>query len=682
MSDRNQQILRQLVIHQTISEAALMKKFDISARQLEYSIEAINDRLSEKKLPPVEKVQGRYISNQGLASYLTRYQTMEDILFSVNDRIDLIIILILTRSEELSLNHFVFDLGVSKNTAVSDIKKAKEFLQQKDMTISFSRKDGYFIEGNEWDKRYILMQAIMRIYRNYGAKIAAEVMSSSQEFVLQMTEFIQKAEHDLQIKYNDEIFQPLIRFLSAVLLRIQRGRNLSIGNFSKPTDIENTKEFSLLNQSAPLFPVKITHAELLYLTLQLLSANGQNKSGISEVDMPLLSASLWEFLNEFENKTFLIIADKKGLLTKLLNHFKPAYYRIKYHLSNENVLYDRILDEYKVLHDFVRQSIGPLEAFFDEAIDDQEIAYITLFVGGHLIANEPTDFEAKIVKAVIVCPNGISMSKLIEKKLKETFPEFFFYPTSSIRAYKKFILPHDIVFSTIPLNTDKKVYVIEEIISNSQQLQLRNRVIRDVYHLDFDQIRLPDLLKVIRQHAEICDEKQLEEDLESLLLKDLAPSESFEQAVTSNEILRVLSEDFITIGQHEMGWEEAFEAATEPLLQNELISPEFKQLVLQEYSEQPGYILLKQRVLLPHLDPTRAKQKLGISLLLNPYGIHYGKKKVYLMAVLTTPDKTSHLNLLYGINRVASNSEAVTALSALTEKQEIIQCLQKSFRGN
>ena len=67
----------------------------------------------------------------------------------------------------------------------------------------------------------------------------------------------------------------------------------------------------------------------------------------TELDLPLLSNSLWEFLIEFEANTFLVLKDKKALLGKLINHFKPAYYRIKYNLPVDNVLYEKIISEYR-----------------------------------------------------------------------------------------------------------------------------------------------------------------------------------------------------------------------------------------------------------------------------------------------------------------------------------------------
>lgn len=678
MSDRNQQILRQLVINNKTPEEELLKKFDLTARQLAYSIEAINDRLADKGLPLIEKKQGAYVSSRELANYLVKHQTIKDVVFSADDRIFLIVIMVLTRTEELSLSHFIFDLGISKNTVVSDIKKTKEFLDTYHLTIDFTRKDGYVIIGTEWDKRRVLSQAIIRIYRAYGEKITAKVMGSSSAYADAVKRHIQEIEKFLSVKYNDEYFYPLVYFISALLVRAQRGNVIEGNRFSDSEEIESTKEFQsmfLLSGDLP----ELSSEEKHYLALQLLSANVQNKGALSGDELPSLANALWEFLNEFESNTYLVISDKKVLLNKLLNHFKPAYYRIKYNLSDENVLYEIIKDEYRVLHDFVKQSIKPLEEFFGTEISDQEIAYITLFVGGHLIANEPNDFEDKVIKAVIVCPNGISMSKIIEKKLKVIFPEFLFYPASSIREYKKFILPHDLVFSTVPLEAERKVFVINEVLSASDQLQLRMRVIKEVYSIDFEGINARDILRVVKQYAKISNEEKLLEELDNLLRRDAVAAQPEDPKVSAVEMNDVITGEYVTIEERQLGWEEALKKAMIPLLKNGIVQEEFERMVLSEYKSQPEYILLQQRVILPHMDPALTPQKLGISVVVAKEGIVYNGKEIKLLIVLTTPDKTSHLNLLYGISRIAKNENTVEKLCNMDTATEIADLLKTIF---
>lgn len=676
VSDRNLDILQQLIKQRSIKESELSQLFDLSARQLSYSIDSINEKLSENHLPIIEKRQGCYYAKNEAAEYLTIQQSIQDIIFSKEDRIYLLIIMILARTEELSLDHFCIELQISKNTALSDIKKAKEHLTKYQLKIEFSRKKGYVISGNEWDKRIVLFHAITKIYKYYGEKVTEELLEGSKKHLKQVKNDVLKIEKYIGVKYTDEDFYPLIYFIASLFIRIEREQLIDGSRIGDREEIERTKEYQSISYITTDFP-KLPEAEKLFIALQLLSSNIRNKGMVSEKELPLLANSLWEFLIEFETNTFLVLSDKKDLLKKLLNHFKPAYYRIKYDLSTENVLYDKIRSEYKVLHDFVRQSIGPLEEFFETEIADEEIAYITLFVGGHLIGNDHNDLEEKIIKAVILCPNGISMSKLIEKKLKEIFPEFLFYPTNSVREYKSFVLPHDIVFSTVPVESEKKVYLISEILSKGEQLRLRQDVIKDLYHLDFSGIRSTDILNVVKQYVTVCKktETNVLEALDSLLLGEQKRTND-EGMGSKSELSQVIIKENILFIEDEVTWETLLRKASQCLIEQNIISSEYTDALLKEYRDQPAYIMLRQRIVLPHLDPTLIEQKLGVCFIVLKQGLEYQDQKIHVVALLTTPDKTSHLTILYHINRMAKDAEFIEQLIALEDEIKITEAIQ------
>ncbi|MDT2598329.1 BglG family transcription antiterminator [Enterococcus hulanensis] len=676
MSDRNLDILQQLIKQRSIKESELSQLFDLSARQLSYSIDSINEKLSENHLPTIEKRQGCYYAKNEAAEYLTIQQSIQDIIFSKEDRIYLLIIMILARTEELSLDHFCIELQISKNTALSDIKKAKEHLAKYQLKIEFSRKKGYVISGNEWDKRVVLFHAITKIYKYYGEKVTEELLEGSKKHLEQVKNDVLKIEKYIGVKYTDEDFYPLIYFIASLFIRIEREQLIDGSRIGDREEIERTKEYQSISYITTDFP-KLPEAEKLFIALQLLSSNIRNKGMVSEKELPLLANSLWEFLIEFETNTFLVLSDKKDLLKKLLNHFKPAYYRIKYDLSTENVLYDKIRSEYKVLHDFVRQSIGPLEEFFETEIADEEIAYITLFVGGHLIGNDHNDLEEKIIKAVILCPNGISMSKLIEKKLKEIFPEFLFYPTNSVREYKSFVLPHDIVFSTVPVESEKKVYLISEILSKGEQLRLRQDVIKDLYHLDFSGIRSTDILNVVKQYVTVNKktETNVLEALDSLLLGEQKRTND-EGMGSKNELSQVIIKENILFIEDVVTWETLLRKASQCLIEQNIISSEYTDALLKEYRDQPAYIMLRQRIVLPHLDPTMIEQKLGVCFIVLKQGLEYQDQKIHVVALLTTPDKTSHLTILYHINRMAKDAEFIEQLIALEDEIKITEAIQ------
>lgn len=680
MSNRDQDILRQLIKHRSLKEEDLLTYFEISQRQLAYSVESINQKLLEKELPVIERRNGYFYAKNKAADYLTIHQTVQDIVFSKEDRVQLLLIMILTRIEELSLDHFCIELQISKNTALTDIKRAKELLKKYHLAIEFSRKRGYVIVGEEWDKRIILFHAISRIYRNYGENVTIQLLGSSQNYMEHVMDDVLKIEKFLGVKYTDEDFYPLIYFISSIFVRIDRGQSIDTCRVDDREEIENTKEYQSLSYITTDFP-DLPEEEKVFISLQLLSSNVRNKRLVSEKDLPFLANSLWEFLTEFEMNTLLVLSDKKDLLKKLLNHFKPAYYRIKYDLSTGNVLYDKIRSEYSVLHDFVRQSISPLEAFFQTEIADEEIAYITLFVGGHLISTEHSDLEDKIIKAAILCPNGISMSKLIEQKLKEIFPEFLFYPTNSLREYEKFILPHDIVFSTVPVKSDKKVYVINEILNRSDQLQLRQYVIKDVFQLDFDSIRSSQIVDILKQYVSVDKsiETKIIEDLDSLLLIDRKSGQE-NKSNSSSEIADVVCEKHVLFVEEQLSWENILELASQTLIKDNIVTDEYTKMLKKEYKNQPAYIMLRQRVVLPHLDPMRMKQSLGVCILVLKQGIIYQSERVHVVVLLTTPDKTSHLPILYQINRIAKDAEFIDRIVKYGDAKKITKAIQNFSR--
>lgn len=676
MAVRDQEILQKLIKHRSLKEEELLKEFAISSRQLAYSIEVLNQKLLDKQLPLIEKRNGYYYAKNEAADYLTVHQSVQDIIFTKDDRVNLLLVMILTRVEELSLDHFCIELQISKNTALTDIKKAKEWLTKYHLKIEFSRKNGYVIVGDEWDKRIVLFHAITTIYKNYGANVTEQLLESAKKHRKHVKNDVLKIEKFLGVKYTDEDFYPLIYFISTVFVRIERGQIIDSSRISDRDEIKRTKEYQSLSYITTDFP-DLPEDEKIFFSLQFLSANVRNKGMVSEKDLPLLSNSLWEFLTEFETNTLLVLADKKDLLKKLLNHFKPAYYRIKYDLSMGNVLYDKIRSEYKVLHDFVRQSITPLERFFQTEIADEEIAYITLFVGGHLMSNDNNDLEEKIIKAVILCPNGISMSKLIEQKLKEIFPEFLFYPTNSIREYEKFMLPHDLVFSTVPVKSEKKVYVISEILTKSDQLKLRQDVIKDVFQLDFDQIRAADIVSILKQHVTISksSEKKIVDDLNSLLLRDRKAG-SEQKISASEDSAKGITEKNVLYIEEKLSWQDILERSSQVLIEQGIVGPDYTECLKKEYKEQPPYIMLRQRILLPHLDPALIEQKLGVCFMVLKQGILYQNERIHLVVLLTTPDKTSHLPLLYHINRIAKDAEFIDELITVEDISKIVEAIE------
>lgn len=675
MIDRNQNILQLLVIESLDREDAIMKKLNMSQRQLDYSLNQINQQLRDAKISPIEKVNGKLIYASDLKNVFLLKTKAKDVVLSADNRYLLIPFAILIRSEELSLDHLSFILGVSKNTVLNDLKKSGTYLKQFSLEIEYTRQDGYYIIGSEWNKRTLLKKLSDHFYILYGKSFIVDLLNEGEFIYDEVSKSINEAEDLLKLQFTDEDFYYLTVFVTTILVRIKQESRITFNLNLELKEIKNTDHFRVMEYVFQKF--KINTDEVLYLTLYLLGSKARVIESPEQINLPKLSHALWEFLGSFEENTLLVLVDKQQLHEKLLNHFKPAYYRIKYNLNFENVLYEHIVKKYSVLHQFVQQSVEPLEHFFGEKIDDHEISYITLFVGGHLFDAQGNKYESLTVNAVIVCPSGISMSRLIEKEIKTLFPEFQFYQPISLREYESFLLPHNIVFSTVPLESSKQVYIVKGIMDQLEKINLRRIVIGDLYQLNFDAVDLNKTLEIINRHTKIKNEEKLKQELlEIMIPQGINKTERLNHEMS---ITKIISEDAINVIDKPLKWDKALEIMGNNLIMRDIVTQDYVTELKKMFYHQPEYIMLRRQILIPHLDPLRVPQKLGLSVLVNKQGIDYQGEKIYIAMCLTTPNKIDHLNILMNIRDIAMNKECIQKLKNSTDEKEALRIIINYF---
>ena len=150
--------------------------------------------------------------------------------------------------------------------------------------------------------------------------------------------------------------------------------------------------------------------------------------------------ALWEFLNEFELKSFIVLPNKKDLLKKLIDHFRPAYYRIKYKLPDNNPMFKEIIAKYHSLYEIVAQSMTPLNNFFGTQISPDETAFVTIFIGGHLLENKVNDRKRKIICGwLFPSYRFIQLAQCVNIKIL-FYLMMWFFPRCHLSQKKQFLL--------------------------------------------------------------------------------------------------------------------------------------------------------------------------------------------------------------------------------------------------
>src|SRR5690625_1108722 len=277
---------------------------------------------------------------------------------------------------------------------------------------------------------------------------------------------------------------------------------------------------------------------------------------------------------------------------------KPAYYRIKYNLTELYSSNLSIEKDFKELHHLVKASAKPLENLIGTKILNHEAIYLTLLIGGWLTRQGNPIHER--LKAIVVCPEGVSLSRIMLSTLRELFPEFSFVGSLSVREYESYTKEYDIVFSSVMLSTNKKLFVVNQYPTIKERIRLRRRVEEEIFGYSSSIIKLEYMIETIKKYAHIDKEEDLRRELIEMFQSNLINN----QILINNKGKRNLNDflymDNIMLGKTATSWEEAIRTAAIPLLSSGNITERYVDAIIQNYNYENPYIILGSKMAIPH----------------------------------------------------------------------------------
>ncbi|UOR11409.1 BglG family transcription antiterminator [Halobacillus amylolyticus] len=677
LDDRSKRILDELVSNPSITSMALEKKYDLTRRQLGYSFNKINEWLMTKSLPVIERTRkGHFIIEQCVFTKLNgeeRSPALETTVLSENQRVYLIIMMLLSSEEELSLHHFTIELDVSKNTILSDMKRVQTELNDYELTIRYTRKAGYLLEGKEFQIRKLLIHVTYQLLQVHsGQNKIKELANIETDQLHEFNKRIENVESKLNLKFTDEKLATMPYILILILRRIEQGNE--INSFSiEYEELSDTKEYQATEEifhDARQIPVE----ERLFITLHLLTTNVYWSEYLTDDDaIPRLVPAIDNMLRLFEKSACIYLQDREQLMNKLLQHIKPAYYRIKYQLTETMDMQDSLNKEFKELHHLVKRSTGPLKDLIGNDIPESETTYITMLIGGWM--TKQGDSIEKKIKAIVVCPQGVSVSRLMFTELRELFPGFVFLDSLSVREFLDYGLDYDIVFSPTSLETDKKLFISNAFLGHEEKYRLRKQVMLELHGYIPRDINVDHLLDIIRNNAVIKNEKTLTEDLQKYIDRDEEASVKQPMKTRDINLNDLIPANHITIRNSVESWEEAIHVSAKPLVEGGKIEPEYVDAMIRRTGEDP-YIVIGPNIAIPHAAPEEGVNEVGMSLLRLEEGVNFTKDySINLVIVIAAVDKHQHIHALMQLMKLAGSEtdrNHVISADSVEEIQKMI----------
>lgn len=690
LDNRSVQVLQTVASTVKISSKEIMEKYRLTRNQLDYALKKINDYLEENSYRKIIRSRnGSFVVDtkvvddfSGIMNSESQLQADENSFLDEDHRL-LVILLLIFSADYLSLYHFSESLEVSKNTIVSDIKKLKKQLSRHKLTIDYSRKGGYYFRGDEEAIRGLILVVTDQVMESiYNRLIFEKYLAIQVTEIEAQRRMLRLVEEELQVQYTDNRIQTAPYFLVLLDRRVKNEHLIEqrFGLLAK--EIMDTNEYAaIVKVLAGQSMLPKSYTEHLYLCLYILSLKITDLSNIFSLNKVELRKHIELFIAQLEKNTIIQLNDKAQLIENLALHLTPAYYRIRYGLTSDYTLTDIVKNQLDPLFFIVKSSIAPLEEFFEERIPNDEIYLITMFIGAYMQKEKPINLDNTIVKAAVVCPNGIISSKLLEKTLDNWFPMIHFVSSFSIREFyeKEECLEVQLIFSTTPLTTEFPVIVVGNDLSAMNKTLIVNEVIQLIYKIDSYKLQPDHILSIVRKHLPMDDET------EGKIRKELMISYNSIFQIQDQEILTnetklnlsdLITKESIVILPNKLTWLEILQAATQNLIARGIVETSYLSHLEEQFPEVTPSIVLGNQIVIPHTIPENGARELGMCLAKIPQGFSSQGQCYRYVVVISAIDKKMHIQPMMQLLKIASDPKTIQRMDQAQDKDALLAIIQ------
>ncbi|GKS54865.1 hypothetical protein IGJ91_001407 [Enterococcus sp. DIV0765f] len=600
----------------------------------------------------------------------------QELYFSEEERQAMIYLLAFSMVDDLSVYYFQELFNVSKNTVLKDVRNLRMKLQEEDIRLIYSRKKGFYIDGAELDVRRVAYSTVgvLTDTKNGHWLLFEGIYGISRTNYVVVRDRLLRILEEFDLIIVPSRFEEMLYFISFLLSRITKK-----AVFLTEKDKEMLTSLNVYQASKKFLTdfgqIKNQVEEECYLTVLLKTVL---QGDIEDHSVEFLLECAREVIHEMEHLSAVRFVDYRKLLMNFFYHLVPAYFRIRYRFTLNNVLIDEIKTQYRELFELTRLALYPLKQLVGE-IPDTEIGYFTILFGGE-IRKQKERHHYQRLKAMIVCPSGISSGLIMESELQELFPQIEFLPARSTEEYQmlRFSEDIDMVFSSVPLKTPVTSYVVKPIMTPLEKNELVKKVQQAFYVSERGVHSIEEILEVIFPYIDLKEgmtKRKLRQIVERKINKELNRRE--DQRPMLSELL---TKETIQFTDKQLTWQEAITEAAQPLLTTNKIEEKYVGAMIEKVMEHGPFIHIGKGIALPHARPEDGVKEIGMSLLkvTDPVLLSDDEKHpIQLFICLAAVDNEMHLKALASLTKILSNKERLASLLEAKDVEEIIHVIKE-----
>ena len=652
--------------------------YNITERSIRYDIDELNVFFQEKNNKDIIEI------NNNRLKILYSENEIEDIVenikekeyfLSENERVNILSYEIFLSKNEFILQYFTEKYNLSKTTVRYSLKELNKIISEYGLVIDMNNNRGYKIIGSEINIRKYIINILREYIKNTKEKKIEynPLKKIIQKFYKKSRIEESKSTINKILDYtgktiSDEAFETLQLFLFISVIRNKNSHEIE-------EDVENeiflskTKEFSKIREILEKVE-NIKEKDIHYFVDFFLGSYSYNLEYSYFLNWILIESLIDQFIKLLSDKLKVNLTEDKILRKELLNHIKPAIYRMKNKFKLTESILSEVKKQYMELFIKTKSSLKIISDFIDLSFDEDEAAFITVMIQRAIMRNNPSTLLKKDPNILIVCGLGYSSSRFLYENINNRFQVNIIdiIPFNQLENYN-YLKKADIIISTLDFKLDGiDVITVNAVMNEKDILKLKNYGLPEKK----SKIKLSELLSIIKKVSDETElKKQLIRNFGENIYDDMG-----EKSETGKSFVELLSEKSIKLNVAANNLDEVIEITGQTMIDSGLVKEEYTDELKNQIIQYGKYILVGDKTILPHGQLLKNVRETGFSLITLKKGIDFFGSEIKIVICLASRNKDEHLRAILELNRYLKNPDFENELLNKENSEELTDYLK------
>lgn len=666
------EIVRYLENERMASYKEIAGVLDMKERTVRYDVDCINNELSLKKAPLIEKYPKGMLFVPDDLDFSVIIED-EEFVFTPEERREIVRMWILFQTEKLNLRALSEKMQVSRRSIQNDVESVSQELQKDGLTLEYEK--GFHLHG-ESEKSYGRRSS--ELVKNIKFLDPEKRRSAYGKYIGQMMEemllpielerlirWVSKYSELMNWVFSDESYQWYVaNVLTFTWYLIQE----------KELPQKEWKEKYETGQGIKKFE-EIAGRQLREREKGILAGFAKYTKKYVNLDVNLDLVKTEDIAMNLVKKmerSLQIQFSKDGILLKgLLNHIGPMLERLKSGVLLQEEAVSLIPEEYDYVYRALKEIMKEDEIL--SSLTENEEVYLVIFFLGSIRRMQQAHYK----NVLLVCGFGYGTTAVVKDALLNGYQVYVreAIPAYRVRTYDKWD-EIDIVLSTVPLDLPvKKPFAQLHVIFQKE----------DYVKLDLLGIQRKNVLTnyfVIERRLDFLSEEDRQRTMD--VIKEELGYKEVRMPAKYYKLTDLLNREDACCIHGTENWKQAVEYSTDILIKHGKINSSYCQNIIQGIEMQGFYSVTDNAFALLHGNETAGVNISCMSLIISEEPVWFGEKQVNIIFCLASRDKKEHVPAIIRLMRMVAATGFIEELKKCTTTDQawnVIETCEKEVES-